>query len=51
MLSVAYKPYVLSVVMMNVVMMNVVVLSVVVLSVVAPLIQPVWWRSIEHDKA
>jgi hypothetical protein len=41
MLSVAYKPFVLSVVMMN----------VVVLSVVAPLIQPVWWRSIEHDKA
>jgi hypothetical protein len=37
MLSVSYKPYILSVVMPNVVMPNVVMLSVVMLSVFAPL--------------
>ncbi len=36
MLSVSYKPYILSVVMPNVVMLSVVMLSVVMLSVFAP---------------
>jgi hypothetical protein len=37
MLSVTYKPFVLSVVMLSVVMLNVIMLSVIMLSVVSPL--------------
>jgi hypothetical protein len=40
MLSVTYKPFMLSVVIQNVIILNVVMLSVVMLSVVAPFSQP-----------
>ncbi len=39
MLSVTYKPFVLSVILLSIVMQNVIMLSVVLLSVLVPVIQ------------
>ncbi len=54
MLSVTYKPFILSVIMLNVIMLNVVMLSVIMLSVVAPYEDnddslPLEWRTIRSS--